>query len=171
LRTQTENFTSTVAKIIPDEYLAHTFGIDFTHKGLFLLAEYSTEDSTLIPLVSKKLEGRYRWLIGPATTASLGLTSQWLDFGEPDARQVDLLEATAELFSRLTDRYGISSAVDYRDENDTRFGVTRGFQIDNKLEYNYRQFMATIGAELSFLERRDDRINGVFLYIKAQRRF
>jgi len=171
LRTQQENVTSTVAQIVPDEYLAHTMGIDYTHKGLFLLAEYSTEDSTLIPLTSKKLEGRYRWLIGPATTASLGLSNQWLDFSEPDARQVQLLEATAELFSRLTDKYSIASSVDYRDENDTRFGITRGFQIDNKLEYNYRQFSATIGAELNFLERRNDRIDGVFIYIKAQRRF
>ena len=37
---QEETVTSTVADIIPDEYLAHTFGIDYTNKGLFLLAEY-----------------------------------------------------------------------------------------------------------------------------------
>jgi hypothetical protein len=171
LRMQEEDVTSTVAEVIPDEYLAHTFGIDYTYKGLFLLAEYSTEDSTLIPLDSTKLEGRYRWLIGPATTASLGLTNQWLDFGEPDAREVELLEATAEVFSRLTDKYSISSSVDYRNEDDTRFGITEGFQIDNKLEYHYRQFTATIGLELNFLERRDDEINSVFLYFKAQRRF
>jgi hypothetical protein len=171
LRTQDQTVTSTVADIMPDESLAHTFGIDYTHKGLFLLAEYSMEDSTLIPLTSKKLEGRYRWLIGPATTASLGLTNQWLDFGEPDAREVELLEALAEVFSRLTDKYSVSSSVDYRNEDDTRFGVTEGFQIDNKLEYHYRQFSATIGAELSFLERRDDEIDSIFVYVKAQRRF
>lgn len=171
LRTQQENVTSTVADIIPDEYLAHTFGIDYTNKGLYLLAEYSTEDSTLIPLTSTKLEGRYRWLLGPATTASLGLTDQWLDFGKPDARKVALLEATAELFSRLSDKYSLSSSLDYRNEDDTRFGLTKGFQIDNKLEYHYRQFTATIGAELSFLERRDDEINSMFFYVKAQRRF
>jgi hypothetical protein len=171
LRMQEENVTSTVAEVIPDEYLAHTFGIDFTHKGLFLLAEHSLEDSTLIPLTSTKVEGRYRWSIGPATTASLGLTNQWLDFGEPDAREVELLEATAEVFSRLTDKYTISSSVDYRNEDDTRFGITEGFQIDNKLEYHYRQFTATIGLELNLLERRDDEINSVFFYFKAQRRF
>jgi len=171
LRMQEETVTSTTADIIPDEYLAHTFGIDYTNKGLFLLAEYMTEDSTLIPMTSTKLEGRYRWLIGPATTASLGLTNQWLEFEEPDARDVDLFEATAELFSRLSDKYSISSSVDYRHEDDTRFGLTKGFQIDNKLEYHYRQFTATIGAELSFLERRDDEIDSLFFYIKAQRRF
>jgi len=171
LRTQQEDITSTVAHVIPDEYTAHTTGIDYTNKGLYLLAEYSTEASTLIPLTSEKLEGRYRWLIGPETTASVGLSNQWLNFGEPDARDVRLFEANAELFSRLTDNYSISGAAGYRDEEDTRFGVTRGFQFDSKLEYQYRQFTATIGAEINLLERRDDQIDGVFFYIKAMRRF
>ena len=124
-----------------------------------------------IPTISKRLEGRYRWMIGPATTASLGVANQWLDFSEPDERQVELFETTAEIFSRLTDNYSISSAVNYRNEEDTRFGTTLGFQIDNRLEYQYRQVTATIGAELNFLERRDDRIDGVFLYLRALRRF
>jgi len=171
LRMQEETVTSTVADVIPDEYLAHTVGIDYTNKGLFLLAEYSTEDSTVIPLDSTKVEGRYRWMMGPATTASIGLMNQWLDFGEPDARQVRLLEASADLFSRLTDNYSLSASVNYRDEDDTRFGITKGFQIDSKLEYQYRQFSATVGAELDFLERRDDQIDGVFLYFRALRRF
>jgi hypothetical protein len=171
LRTQQEDVTSTVAHVIPDEYTTHTTGVDYTNKGLYLLAEYSTEASTLIPLTSEKLEGRYRWLVGPETTASVGLSNQWLDFGEPDARNVRLFEANAELFSRLTDNYSISGSVNYRDEQDTRFGTTRGFQFDSKLEYQYRQFTATIGAEFNLLERRDDQIDGVFFYIKAMRRF
>ena len=171
LRMQHQDITSSIAEVIADEYLAHTFGIDYTYKGLFLVGEYSMEDSTLIPLISKKLEGRYRWMIGPATTASIGVGNQWLDFGAPDARQVELFETTAEVFSRLSDSYSVSSAVNYRNENDTRFGTTRGFQIDNKLEYQYRQVTATVGAELSFLERRDDRIDGIFLYVRALRRF
>ena len=171
LRMQHQDITSTVAEVIADEYLAHTVGIDYTYNGLFLVGEYYIEDSTLIPTISKKLEGRYRWMMGPATTASIGVGNQWLDFSEPDTRQVQLFETTAEIFSRLTDNYSISSAVNYRHEDDTRFGTTKGFQIDSKLEYQYRQVTATIGAELSFLERRDDRIDGIFLYVRALRRF
>ncbi len=171
LRQQQQDISSNVAQVIADEYLAHTVGIDYTNNGLFLLAEYYIEDSTLIPTISKKLEGRYRWMIGPATMASIGVGNQWLDFSEPDDRQVQLFETTAEIFSRLTDNYSISSTVNYRNEQDTRFGTTKGFQIDNKLEYQYRQVTATIGAELNFLERRDDRIDGIFLYIRALRRF
>ena len=110
-------------------------------------------------------------MLGPATTASLGAGNQWLDFEEPDAREVTLLEGTAEIFSRLTDNYSISASADYRHEEDTRFGLTEGFQFDTELEYQYRQFGATIGAEWSLLERRDDEIDSVFLYVRLQRRF
>ncbi len=170
-RAQQQSIRSTMAEVIPDEYTVNTIGADYTNKGLFLLAEYSNEESTLIPLTSTKLEGRYQWMLGPATSASVGLMNQWLDFGPPDARQVTLLEASAEVFSRLTDNYSLSTSVEYRDEDDTRFGITKGFQIDSKLEYQYRQFSATVGAELDFLERRNDRTDGIFFYIRALRRF
>jgi hypothetical protein len=171
LRMQRQDITSNVGAVIADEYLAQTVGVDYTNNGLFLVAEYYIEDSTLIPTISKKLAGRYRWMIGPATTASLGAANQWLDFSEPDARQVQLFETTAEFFSQLTDNCSISSTVNYLNEQDTRFGTTRGFQIDSKLDFQYRQVTATLGAELSLLERRDDRIEGIFLYLRALRRF
>ena len=170
-RMQMEDVTSTAAKMTPDEYTVNTFGVDYTYQGLFLLAEYSTEDSTLIPMNSTKLQGRYRWPIGPATTAGIGLMNQWLDFGEPDARDVRLFESTADIFSRLTDAYSISASADYRNEDDTRFGVTRGYQLKTELGYQYRQFSATVGAELDLLERRGDEINSIFLYVRAVRRF
>lgn len=170
-RTQEEDVTSTDVNVAPDEYMVHTVAADYTSGGLFLQAEYSDEESTLIPMTSTRLEGRYRWMLGPATSTSLGVSNQWLDFGEPDAREVTLFESSAEIFSRLTDNYSISASADYRDEADTRFGVTRGFQFDTELEYQYRQFSATIGAELSFLERRDDQIDSLFLYLQLKRRF
>lgn len=170
-RSQDERVTSTEVDVIPDEYMVHTFGADYTLGGLFLRAEHSIEDSTLIPLTSTRLEGRYRWMLGAATTASLGASNQWLDFEEPDEREVTLLEGTAEIFTRLTDNYSISASADYRHEEDTRFGLTEGFQFDTELEYQYRQFSATVGAEWSLLERRDDEIDSVFLYLRLQRRF
>jgi hypothetical protein len=170
-RMQQEDVTSTAAKMTPDEYTVNTVGADYTHKGLFLLAEYSTEDSTLIPMTSKKLQGRYRWPIGPATSAGIGLTNQWLDFGEPDARKVTLLDSTADIFSNLTDAYSLSGSVAYRDENDTLSGITQGYQFKTELGYQYRQFSAKVGAELDLLKRRGDEINSTFLYVRVIRRF
>jgi hypothetical protein len=170
-RQQQEDITSTASALIPDEYTVNAVGADYTYNGLFLLAEYSTEDSTLIPMNSTKLQGRYRWQIGPATTAGIGLLNQWLDFGEPDAHQVTLFDGAAEIFSRLTDNYNLSASMDYRNEDDTRFGLTKGYQFKTELGYQYRQFSATLGAEWDLLERRGDEINSLFLYVWAIRRF
>lgn len=170
-RRQDEWVRATDVGVLPDEYRVHTMAADYTRGGLFLLAEHSIEDSTLIPLTSSRLEGRYRWMIGPATSATVGVSNRWLDFREPDERDVELLEARAEVFSRLTDNYSISGSVDYRHEQDTRFGLTQGFQFRTEMEYQYRQLSALMGAELSLLERRDDQINSVFLFMRLQRRF
>ncbi|UCD52545.1 MAG: hypothetical protein JSW27_07890 [Phycisphaerales bacterium] len=170
-RRQDQDVSSTVADITPDRYTVNTIAADYTHKGLFLLAEYSDEDSTQVPSTSTKLAGQYRWLLGPATSASVGISNQWLEFGAPDARDVQLLKGDAKLFSRLSNTCTVSAGVDYRDEDDTRFGVTRGFQFETELQYRYRQVSAKLGAELSFLSRRDDEINSAFLYLQVQRRF
>jgi hypothetical protein len=170
-RTQDEWVRATDVGVLPDEYRVHTLAADYTRGGLFLLAEHSIEDSTLIPLTSTRLEGRYRWMIGPATSAGVGVSHRWLDFREPDERDVKLLEGRAEVFTRLTDNYSVSGSVDYRHEEDSRFGLTEGFQFRTEMEYQYRQFSAMMGAELSFLERRDDQIDSVFLYLRLLRRF
>ncbi len=170
-RRQDQDVSSTLADITPDQYTVNTMAADYTHKGLYLLAEYSDEDSTQVPSTSTKLAGQYRWLVGPATSASLGLSNQWLEFGAPDARDVRLLKGDAKVFSRLTDAYSWSAGLNYRHEDDTRFGITEGIQFDTELQYRYRQVSAKLGAELSFLSRRDDEINSVFVYLQLQRRF
>lgn len=170
-RRQDQDVSSTVADLTPDQYSVNTVAADYTHKGLYLLAEYSDENSTQVPSTGTKLAGQYRWLLGSATSASVGVSNQWLEFGDPDARDVRLLKGDAKIFSRLSSAYTLSAGADYRDEDDTRFGVTRGFQFDTELQYRYRQVTAKLGAELSFLSRRDDEINSAFLYLQVQRRF
>ncbi|OHB74083.1 MAG: hypothetical protein A2Z25_11030 [Planctomycetes bacterium RBG_16_55_9] len=170
-RRQDEEVRSTLTAITPDEYTVNTVGADYAHQGLFLLAEYSEEDSTQIPSTSKKLHGRYSWPLSQDTSASVQVLNQWLDFGQPDARDVVLFKTGAELFSRLTDKYDVSARVDYRDEDDTRFGTTRGFQMRSELRYNFRQLSVVTGVEYNTLNRRDDEIDGSFLYIRLKRFF
>ncbi len=170
-RRQDEEIRSTVTTITPDEYTVNTVGVDYAHKGLFLQAEYSDEESTQIPSTSKKLHGRYSWPINQDTTTSVRVLNQWLDFGQPDARDVTLFKTGAEIFSRLTDKFNISARIDYRDEDDTRFGTTRGFQMNSELRYNYRRLNIVAGVEYNTLSRRNDEIDGSFLYIRLKRFF
>jgi hypothetical protein len=117
------------------------------------------------------VEGRYSWPINSDTSASLRALNHWLDFGEPDARDIILFRGGAEIFSRLTDEYNISARFDYRDEDDSRFGTTDGFQVRSELQYNYRQLSITTGVEFNLLERRSDQIKGTFMYLQLRRSF
>ncbi|MHC4356669.1 MAG: hypothetical protein ACYS0H_28555, partial [Planctomycetota bacterium] len=76
-----------------------------------------------------------------------------------------------ELYSRLSDQCGISARADYRDEDDTRFGTTRGFQINSELQYKFRQMSISTGVEVSLLNRRRDEIDGSYLYFRLKRFF
>jgi len=170
-RRQDEDVSSTVTAITPDEYTINTVGTEYSNKGLLLQAEYGDEDSTQIPSTSRKLYGRYSWAVSSETTASILAMNQWLDFGAPDNRDVVLFKAGAEVFSRLTDRYGLSARTDYRNEDDTRFGKTRGFQFNSELQYNVRQLSIVTGVEFNTLDRRSDEIDGSFLYFRLKRFF
>ncbi len=87
-RRQEEDVSSEVMVITPDEYTVNTVGTDYTKKGLFLQAEYSKEDSTQIPSTSKKIQGRYSWPVNSNTSVSMRVINHWLDFREPDERDL-----------------------------------------------------------------------------------
>ncbi len=170
-RRQKEDVSSEVMNITPDEFTVNTVGTDYTKKGLFLQAEYSKEDSTQIPSTSKKIQGRYSWPVNSDTNVSMRVINHWLDFREPDERDVVLFKTGAEIFSRLTDEYSISARADYRDEDDTRFGITRGFQISSEIKYNFRQLSILAGIEFNMLDRRNDEIDSSLLYFQLKRFF
>ncbi len=170
-RRQDEDVRSSLTEITPDEFTINTIGTDYINKGLFLQAEYSEEESTQIPSTGKKLQGRYSWPIDSDTRASVQVLNHWLDFDEPDERDVVLFKSGAEIFSRLTNELSISARADYRDEDDTRFGATRGFQFNSEVQYNFRQLSITTGVEFNSLDRRNDEIDGSFLYFRLKRSF
>ncbi len=162
---------STLTEIRPDEYKTHTFGIDYINKGLVLAAEHSKTDSTYISSTSKRVQASYSWRINPETSVTVHAFNHWLDYGEPDPRDVSLFSSGGEIFSRLTNRLSLSSRIDYRDEDDSRFGVTRGFQLNSELQYNHRQLSVTAGVELDMLKRRDSETDGYFFYLRLKRSF
>ncbi|MHC4324379.1 MAG: hypothetical protein ACYSUX_08910, partial [Planctomycetota bacterium] len=170
-RRQEEDISSKITEITPDEFTVNTVGTDYTNKGLFLQAEYRKEDSTKIPSTGKKIQGRYSIPVNSNTNVNMNILNHWLDFREPDERDVVLFKSGAEIFSRLTNEYNISVRADYRDENDTRFGITRGFQFSSELKYNYRQLSILAGVEFNMLKRRNDEIDNSLLYFQLKRFF
>ncbi|MHC4083646.1 MAG: hypothetical protein ACYSWZ_05140 [Planctomycetota bacterium] len=170
-RRQDQTVKSTLLEIVPDEYKTNAFGIDYLNKGLTLLAEHSKTNSTFITSTSKRVQASYSWKISPDTRATLQAFNHWLEYGEPFPRNVVLFSSSGKIYGRLTDRYNISAGINYRDEDDSRFGVTRGFEIYSELEYLYRQVNFTAGVELDILKRREVETNGYFFYFRLKRLF
>ncbi|MHC4692532.1 MAG: hypothetical protein ACYS67_07310 [Planctomycetota bacterium] len=168
---QDEKVKSSLTEILPDEHRNDTYGIDYINKGLLIQAEYSKMDSTFISTTSTRVHGSYSWRINPDTRATVRVLNHWLDFGEPDPRDVSLFSSGGEIYSRLTNRLGMIARIDYRDEDDTRFGITRGFQLNSELEYNYRQLRIYAGLEFNFLEQGGVETNSDYFYIRLKRLF
>ena len=59
----------------------------------------------------------------------------------------------------------------YRNEDDTRFGLTEGIQLNSELQYNFRQMNVVTGVEFNLLNRRNDEIDSSFLYFRLKRYF
>jgi len=155
----------------PDSFRTNTFGIDYTKKGLFLLAEYAKHDSATLPWDSKRVEGRYGWSISPQTTASVFASDQWLSFGGVDPYDTTLFLSGAEVFSRLMEKYSLSTRLNYRDETNSKSGPTTGWQLRSELQYNYRRLIVTTGVEYSLLSRSDDETTTTFVYLRVKRLF
>lgn len=169
---QDKNVSSNVTKITPDEFRTNTFGVDFTRKGLSLSAEHSEEDSTQVSSTSDRLEARYNWFLNNSRTRiSMYVTKNWLSFGEPDSRDIELLRVGGELLSKLTKKYDISASVAFRDEQDSIVGNTEGIQFDTELRYNFRRLSIRTGIEYGFLERRGSEFTNTLLYFRLKRTF
>jgi hypothetical protein len=170
-RRQDEEVSSTTTNITADEFRTNRFGANYNKGALSLRADYSKTESTAIPSVSKRLSGRYNWRLDAGSRAGVQVTAQTLDLGEPDDRDVTLFVFGGDLVRRLTNRYSISAIIDYRDEEDSRFGVTKGFQLRSELRYNYRQVRLTAGTAFNQFSRRDNENESVGFYIRLRRLF
>jgi len=171
LQDRTETVTSTDASIIPDEFRVNLFGIDYTKKGLRLLGEYRDEKSTRIPSKSKRVEASYLLRLDSDTRLSVYGSNSWIDYSTEPLYDVSMMTVGSDMSTRLTDTCQLNGGVDYRFEDDSRQGQTRGFQYDAELAYTYRQLSARIGAEFNRLNRLDHERESVFLYMRLKRSF
>jgi len=171
LRDRSEQVSSTQAEIVQDEFTINLFGMDYTKKDLRLLAEYTKEDSTRVPLTSKRIEGSYIWRLGPDTRLSTYLANDWLNYTPEVPYDVVMFRAGGLLSNKLTDHLSITSDLAYRDEDDSRQGVTKGYQSNTELTYKFRQLSISTGIEFNFLKRLEHETDSQFFYFRLKRKF
>ncbi len=170
-RRQSQTIDSQMDNTFPDEYTHHTYGADYSWKNLFLLAEYIDRKSALVPSTGTRYEGRYNWAVNPDTTVSLFASNQDWTFQETQPRDLEIFRTGFDLYSRLSGRQTFNASIDYRNEKDSRFGNTEGFQVRGEMKYIYRKLNIRFGVETSMLKRRSSTHDNLFSYIRLQRSF
>jgi hypothetical protein len=170
-RRRDEQISSSVTDITPDEFRINIYGAEYSDRGLYLRAEYEKQDSTQIPTTTKWFQANYGWIVNYGTRANLRVSNLWNDFGGDNPHEVEVLTAGGTLSSRFTERHTLVGSVDYRREQDTSFGNTKGFQFDIGLKYDYRQLSISTGVEFDMLSQDGDDRDTTFYYFRLRRRF
>jgi hypothetical protein len=170
-QTRNERLDSTNPTIVPDEFEVNLFGIDYIKNGLRLLAEYRDEASTRIPSESEHLEASYLWRLPAQIRLKLYASQRWIDYTTEPQYDIDLFTVGSDVIMPLTDTYSLSANVDYRNEEDSRQGRTKGLQCKLECRYRFRQVSARLGAEFNSLDRLSHEREGVFVYFRLKRMF
>ncbi len=171
LQDRSETITATDASIAPDEFMINLFGVDYAKKGFRVLGEYRDEQSTRIPSQSKRVEASYLLHLDEDTRMSVYGSNRWIDYSTEPVYDVSMTMVGGDVSTRLTRTCQLHGGVDYRFEDDSRQGQTRGFQYDAELAYTYRQLSARIGAEFNTLNRLEHERESVFVYMRLKRSF
>jgi hypothetical protein len=157
------------SELPPDQFRTNIYGASYSKNGLLLETQLSERDSTRSPYTGVRIKGRYSWIINPDTKADVRATNGWRYFGEPDDRDTRLFRGGGGIFTRLTRRATIFANAVYRDETDSRFGDTKGFQLNSELKYVRRQFELSAGVQYGELDRRGSDTDNTFLYVRLTR--
>jgi hypothetical protein len=173
IRDQDFSATDTETTFVQDEYIKNIVGADYINGGLTLRAEYRDEDSTRLPLISKKVSARYYWNWNRDTRMDVFVRNRWTDYYGEEPYWLEQFSVGAGMRNRLTSRYQLFSNVVYRHADDERLGTTSGFGANTELRFRYRQLSYIAGVRTSFLEqeRNNQEVENLYFYFKARRDF
>jgi hypothetical protein len=167
---QDQDVLSTIpSELPPDRFRSHIYGASYTRGGLLLEAELSERKSTRSPSTGVRVKGGYSWIINPDTKADVWASNDWRNFGEPDDRDTRVFRSGGGIFTRLTRRTTAFASAAYRDETDSRFGDTKGIQLNSELKYVRRQIELSAGVQYGELDRRGSETDNTFLYVRFTR--
>ncbi|MBW7989983.1 MAG: hypothetical protein FVQ84_08215 [Planctomycetes bacterium] len=170
-RNRREDISSNVTEVTPDEMWANTFGAEYSNKGLSLAAEYLKENSTQLEYNSKRLRAGYNWSISHDTRAGIQTWNFWNDFRGTNPHEVTVFNVGGQLSSRLSDKHTVSGGIDYHDDDDSQFGVTRGLDWNLELQYNFRQLSFITGIRSDFLDNPGRERDNTTFYFRLLRSF
>jgi hypothetical protein len=123
---------------IPDNIRDLTIGAEYKIGGLTLIAEQQWHDSTLAPYNSTRFGATYTQRLADAMILSLGATYSMIDYTDIN-EQLTYFNLSSSIDYQITRELHALASVTYRDQTDTLFGDTRGFEQQLQIQWRHRQ--------------------------------
>src|SRR5262249_17621240 len=127
--------------LVPNSYQDYLMGTEYAFWTFRVGAEYQIHDADVNPFDAYRLYARYNQRLSLDTTASLIATYANVKYSQT-SETVDLYTVSAVLEHRFTQNLYGQLTVLYRDEDDSGFGRTTGWEEQAELHFEYRQTTA-----------------------------
>lgn len=157
--------------VTEDNWKTDVLGISYRGPRVSLRAERSETQSTTNTSESTLLSGSCVWPLMRRTTFSGGASQSWVEASGDNDRESSMFELEGEIESWLTKHLKVSTEANWRNEDNSDTGRTRGLRMGVALGYDYRSISVTAGWDTYQLERVNTETTNSNVYIKVIRRF
>ena len=168
----TEEIDSSLEEsIIPDDFTTDTYGIGYTRRYISLQAERSERKSIRNSSEVVRVSGTFYFPLSAVTTVSGGASESWIESTGEEVRDTSLFKAEGKVNMRLSKYLEVSGDVDWRNEDSSDRGRTRGLTMGVALEYDRSAFSVSMGWDSYLLEQEDSETLNTDIYFRVIRRF
>lgn len=147
------------------------FGVKYKQKYLTLLAEHTNTDSTFQSSESDRVAATAYWPLTPRTSLIGTVSQSWIDSTGQNARQTEIFKAESKIRTKLTRYLNASAKAEYRDEDSTDIGKTKGVRFGTFLDYNRASFNLRAEWNMYSLDRLNTSSESTGFYLKLTRLF
>jgi len=163
--------SSLLPEVTSNDFRGETFGTTYRKKHLSLRAQHSRTVSSENSVNSDTLSARNIWPMDPRTSLSAGVSQAWVESQGDNSRKTSLFKANGKIRTRLTNHIKLSARTEWRNEDSSDIGKTKGLTMGVALEYRYRQLSLETGWDSYMLDRSSTETNNSIVYIRLIRRF
>lgn len=156
--------------LVPNSYTDVLVGLEYRIGRFTVGAEQEWMDSTLYPFEATRFFGRYVDRLATDTTFAAGANYSIVNYPDED-NTVRFLSATASLSHQFTHELFLVGSVTFRDEQDDRFGSTRGLEEQIELRWRRRQTSVSVLFRNSNLDSDTQDTNFQYLRVGFRRDF
>ncbi len=163
--------SSVETSVTDSDFKEDNFGLGYKKRNLMLRAEHNRTVSSRNSVQSNVLLGSNTWQLTSHTSFMGRISQTWVDSSGTNDRKTTLFKLDGKLKTRIGKHLKLSGRAEWRDEDNSDIGRTRGLRMGASLTYNYRDLSVETGWDSYLLERPVTETTNTLYYLRVIRRF